>query len=48
MNYYRRIKMGWMNHRGKIFVSIGIVILVILSIWGMMSLESFYRNITLA
>src|SRR3989338_5248625 len=48
MNYYRRIKMGWMNHRGKIFVSIGIVILVILSIWGMMSLESYYRNITLA
>ncbi|MBI4550124.1 MAG: AAA family ATPase [Candidatus Omnitrophica bacterium] len=48
MNYLRRVKMGWMNHRGKILVSLGIVILIVLSIWGMMSLESFYRNITLA
>lgn len=40
--------MSWMNHRGKILVSLGVVVLVILSIWGMMSLESFYRNITLA
>ena len=48
MNYYRRLKMFWMNHRGKILVTGGVIILVILSIWGMMSLESFYRNITLA
>ncbi|HNV86995.1 MAG TPA: AAA family ATPase, partial [Candidatus Omnitrophota bacterium] len=37
-----------MNHKGKILVSVGVVLLLILSIWGMMSLESFYRNITLA
>lgn len=48
MNYHRRLKMEWMNHRGKILVGVGVFALVILSIWGMMSLESFYRNITLA
>lgn len=45
---YRRIRMFWMNNRGKILISIGVTILLILSVWGMMSLESFYRQITLA
>src|SRR3989338_8892738 len=48
MNHYRRLKMHFMNHRTKFFVILGIVLLVILSIYGMMSLESYYRNITLA
>ncbi|MBI3317406.1 MAG: AAA family ATPase [Candidatus Omnitrophica bacterium] len=48
MNYYRRWKMHFLNHRTKIFVIFGVILLIILSIWGMMSLESYYRNITLA
>ncbi|MBI4398644.1 MAG: AAA family ATPase [Candidatus Omnitrophica bacterium] len=48
MNITRRFKMHWMNHKTKILVVTSIVALIILSIWGMYSLESFYRNITLA
>lgn len=48
MNYYRRLKMHFLNHRAKIFVTVGVIVLIILSIYGMMSLESYYRNITLA
>lgn len=48
MNYYKRFKMHFLNYRSKIFISLGVVLLVILSIYGMMSLESYYRNITLA
>ncbi len=48
MNYYRRIKMHFLNYRTMIFVSVGIILLIILSVYGMMSLESYYRNITLA
>ena len=48
MKPMRILKMHWMNHSTKIWVTLGIVILIILSIWGMYSLESFYRNITLA
>lgn len=45
---YRRLKMHFLNYRVKILVTIAVIVLVILSIWGMMSLESYYRNITLA
>lgn len=48
MNYYRRFKMHFLNHRTKIFITLGVVVLIVLSIYGMMSLESYYRNITLA
>ena len=48
MNHYRRFKMHFLNHRAKIFITLGVILLVILSIYGMMSLESYYRNITLA
>ncbi|MBI4115122.1 MAG: AAA family ATPase [Candidatus Omnitrophica bacterium] len=48
MNFYRRFKMHFINHKVKIFIAIGVVALIILSIYGMMSLESYYRNITLA
>lgn len=48
MNFYRRFKMHFLNHRTKLFVITGIVLLIVLSVYGMMSLESYYRNITLA
>ncbi len=48
MNFYRRFKMHFLNHRAKIFVTLGVILLIVLSIYGMMSLESYYRNITLA
>jgi len=45
---YRKLKMHFMEHWVKILVALIIFILIILSIWGMMSLESFYRNLTIA
>ncbi|MBI4368240.1 MAG: AAA family ATPase [Candidatus Omnitrophica bacterium] len=47
-NYYRRLKMHFLNYRARILIAIAAVILVVLAVWGMMSLESYYRNITLA
>ncbi len=47
-NSYRRFKMHYLNHRGKIFIGLAALILIGLTIWGMGSLESYYRNITLA
>jgi cell division protease FtsH len=48
MDPYRRLKMHFLNYRTTIFISIGVILLIVLSVWGMMSLESYYRNITLA
>jgi len=48
MNRYRRFKMRFLNHKTKIFIGIGVFSLIGLSVWGMASLESYYRNITLA
>lgn len=48
MNRYRRWKMHYLNHRTKIFITLAVLLLIVLSIYGMMSLESYYRNITLA
>ncbi len=48
MNYYRRLKMYFLNYRTRILVSFGFLLLIILSVYGLMSLESYYRNITLA
>jgi len=45
---YRKFRMHFMEHWVKITIAATIVILIILSIWGMMSLESFYRNLTIA
>ncbi|MFA5389306.1 MAG: AAA family ATPase [Candidatus Omnitrophota bacterium] len=45
---YRKLKMHFMEHWVKIVVGITIVILIILSIWGLASLESFYRHLTIA
>ena len=47
-NYYRRFKMQFLNYRTRILITIASVILIVLAVWGMMSLESYYRNITLA
>ena len=47
-NYYRRLKMHFLNYRTRILIAVASVILVVLAVWGMMSLESYYRNITLA
>lgn len=47
-NGYRRLKMHFLNYRTRILVVLASVILVVLAVWGMMSLESYYRNITLA
>ncbi len=48
MNYMKRLKMHFLNYRTTIFVTLGVLLLVGLSIYGLMSLESYYRNITLA
>lgn len=45
---YRRLKMHFLNHRTKILIILAVAVLVVLSVWGMLSLESYYRNITLA
>ncbi len=48
MNKWRRWKLFWMDHWLKISIILAAVVLVVASIWGMASLESYYRNITLA
>ncbi len=48
MNFYRRFKMHFLNNRTTIFVTFGVLLLIVLSVYGLMSLESYYRNITLA
>jgi cell division protease FtsH len=40
--------MHFLNYRTRILIAASAVILIVLAIWGMMSLESYYRNITLA
>ncbi|PIV39194.1 MAG: hypothetical protein COS29_03835 [Candidatus Omnitrophica bacterium CG02_land_8_20_14_3_00__42_8] len=45
---YRKFKMVLMEHWIKIAVAATVVILIILSIWGLASLESFYRHLTIA
>ncbi len=45
---FRKLRVFWQNHWVKITVIVLIVLLVILTFVGLMSLESFYRNMTLA
>jgi cell division protease FtsH len=47
-NNYRRFKMHFLNYRVRILIIIAVMTLIGLAIWGMASLESYYRNITLA
>ena len=44
----RKIKIFFMNHWGKILIIGGTLLLIILTIIGLSTLESFYRNMTLA
>jgi cell division protease FtsH len=44
----RRLKIFWINHWVKVVVTFLLILLVLLTIWGLSSLESFYRNLTLA
>lgn len=48
MSYNRRFKMFFLNNKTKILIIFAVLLLLLCSIWGMMSLESYYRNITLA
>ncbi len=48
MSKIRRWKLFWMDHWVKIAIIIGSVLLIAFSFIGMASLESYYRNITLA
>jgi len=44
----RKIKMFWMLHKTKIIIISIVLLLIILTIVGLFSLESFYRKITVA
>lgn len=44
----RKLRVFWQNHWVKVVIIVGIILLVLLTIVGLMSLESFYRNMTLA
>ncbi len=46
--YYRRLRMHWLEYRMKLLIAFAVLLLVALSVWGLWSLESFYRQITLA
>lgn len=48
MRFQRRLKMFFLDNKITIFIVASLALLIILSIYGMMSLESYYRNITLA
>ncbi|MFH1801135.1 MAG: AAA family ATPase [Candidatus Omnitrophota bacterium] len=48
MNRWRRWKLFLMDHWVKAAIIFAAVLLIALSVWGMASLESYYRNITLA
>lgn len=37
-----------MNHWGKILIALSFIALIFFAIWGLLSLESFYRQITIA
>ena len=44
----RKLKIFWRNNWVKVLIIFGIIALIIASIWGLLSLESFYRNLTIA
>jgi cell division protease FtsH len=48
MNKWRRWKLFFLDHWVKVAIISAAAILILASIWGMASLESYYRNITLA
>lgn len=44
----RKVKMFFREHKLMMMTAIIVVVLLVLSIWGLMSLESFYRKMTIA
>ena len=44
----KHLYLFWVNHKLKFIIGLILFVLLILSWWGMMSLEPFYRNITIA
>ncbi|MBN1492516.1 MAG: AAA family ATPase [Candidatus Omnitrophica bacterium] len=48
MQWQKRLHLFWLENKTKILITSAVLGLVVLSVWAMMSLESFYRNITLA
>ncbi len=44
----KRLYIFWINHWLKFVITLVLIGLVLLSIWGLQSMESFYRNMTLA
>lgn len=48
MLLHKRIKIFFIEHWVKVLVIGGTLLLIILAIWGLSTLESFYRNMTLA
>ena len=44
----RKLRMYWQMHRTKIIIVSVVVLLIVLAVLGLRSLESFYRNMTLA
>src|SRR3989344_5392617 len=46
--FSRKTKMYFKMYRIRLAVILIIILVCILAVWGLMSLESFYRNITLA
>jgi len=43
-----RVQLFFLEHGGKVALAAGAFVLFCLAYWGLMSLESYYRNITLA
>lgn len=48
MYWHKKIRLFFSLHWIKIAIAFGMVALVALSVWGLMSLESFYMHLTLA
>src|SRR3989338_313316 len=44
----RKVKMFWDEHWVKVITIAATALVIVLSIWGLMSLESFYLHMTLA
>ncbi len=46
--FKKHLQLFWINNRAKVLIAIGVIILIILSWWGLASLEPFYRDMTVA
>ena len=48
MRTQKKIKFFFIEHWVKILITTAVLVVIALAVWGLMSLESFYRHITLA